>query len=297
MNKAQAWYNGWAVVKEKGPGRGWWAPPKGTHVAGARGEELIPTSAPAYYGSDSPTKELLDLLGKNLPVPEGFDREEIDDWGWENAEDETASMVKADIARRLSKETGISESDTGRFVRQWAITSNSTDMRSLGIQESASKEFDIPLSDWQQGRIKKAKEIGGEGSEYLMPGDAQQKLLRAMYDQTQKDLLGSGLSKDGTIRVFRGIKYGDALPWSNKETIPFEGNALESWTVSSDVAREFSDGIIFAADIPVTSVLATARSGFGCLKEGEIIAFGSVPESKVLVWNEVGEFAEPEYYE
>ena len=37
MNEAQAWYNRWAVFqKEKGPGRGWWGPPRGTHGTGAK---------------------------------------------------------------------------------------------------------------------------------------------------------------------------------------------------------------------------------------------------------------------
>lgn len=37
MNQQQAWYQRWAVVKEeKGPGRGWWGPPKGTHGTGEK---------------------------------------------------------------------------------------------------------------------------------------------------------------------------------------------------------------------------------------------------------------------
>lgn len=39
MSLWERWYQGWAVVEEKkGPGRGWWGPPKGTHGPEDRGK-------------------------------------------------------------------------------------------------------------------------------------------------------------------------------------------------------------------------------------------------------------------
>lgn len=38
MNKQQAWFQGWPVEKIGGPGSGWFAPPRGTHVSAVTGK-------------------------------------------------------------------------------------------------------------------------------------------------------------------------------------------------------------------------------------------------------------------
>jgi len=43
---------------------------------------------------------------------------------------------------------------------------------------------------------------------------------------------------------------------------------------------------VMVIDVPVTSVISTARTGMGCLTEGEVIILGSVPGTKVLGWSD-----------
>jgi hypothetical protein len=281
------WHQGWPVFVERGgPGSGHHGHKGRPGKRGGSARGMGPLIAPDIEGSGSESREVTKLLSENLPVPEDFDEEDVEYMTWDDADEEVCALVKVGIARDLAQQTGIPEQDCAKFVHQWSETSNDTDMRSLAIQQDAAKEFGLELSDWQKTRVEKAKTREGAASESLMGG--QDKLLRAMYESTQRDLAAAGLGPDDTVRrLFRGVQYGDSLPdWKDGDKVSFGGNVLESWSVSEDIAREFSDGIILVADVPASSILSTARSGFGCLNEGEVVAFGSVPGSEVLVWRE-----------
>jgi len=105
-----------------------------------------------------------------------------------------------------------------------------------------------------------------------------------MYDNTQKQLADAGFGPNETVRLYRGLKFDGEPTWKNGDVVEYKGNAIESWSVGQDTAREF--GYIAVADVPRTSIFSTARSGFGCLSEGEVIVFGSIPGSTVLGWIE-----------
>lgn len=104
------------------------------------------------------------------------------------------------------------------------------------------------------------------------------RVLRAMYDETQDMFKGAGIKE---IVLFRGVK--DIIierknndPW-NFEPVQYEGNAMESWSGSYSTAREFSGyhGNVLAAVFPVSRIIASCVTGYGCFNEREFVVIGN----------------------
>ena len=61
---------------------------------------------------------------------------------------------------------------------------------------------------------------------------------------------------------------------------------MESWSVGKHIAYNFSGsrakGSVVVADVPVLSIVGTARTGFGCLTEGEVVTVGALGRVRIL---------------
>ena len=230
---------------------------------------------------------------------------------WKDADQGQAGAAKQQIIKELAARTGISESDVNRFVAQWAKTSNGNDMRSLAIQQDAAKALGTELSQFTKAQIANTEtafarmgeavrqlhieEYGPAGeSEYLplMRSADQQALVSAMRDYTQDQLALAGYGPDDVIRLRRGIRLprNVAADWQIDDIIPIEGNALESWSISREVAKGFAIdyemdtiGIVLEMDAPVAMFVGSARTGFGCLGEAELILQGQ-PSTARVIW-------------
>jgi hypothetical protein len=108
-------------------------------------------------------------------------------------------------------------------------------------------------------------------------------VLRAMYDVTQSELAKFGYDPDDTIVLWRGIGTQDKGKLG--ELANYKGNAIESWSISYKVANDFrqATGDMVGAHVPVRNILATCKTGFGCLTEGEVITFGNIPGMQVRI--------------
>ena len=84
-----------------------------------------------------------------------------------------------------------------------------------------------------------------------------------MYDNTQALLKTKGITE---IVLHRGMGKHEAL---QKEVL---SNAMQSWSTSESVAEGF--GQVQSAVVPITRVLSTPFTGFGCLKEEEFVLVG-----------------------
>lgn len=109
--------------------------------------------------------------------------------------------------------------------------------------------------------------------------DEIRKTARAMYEATQAQLAEAGFKPDDTITLFRGINPG-GMPESGVKQ--YTGNVIESWSAGYEVALRFGHNIL-TMDIPVKNILATAKSGFGCITEGEFVVFGNVPKQQAVM--------------
>ena len=126
----------------------------------------------------------------------------------------------------------------------------------------------------------------------LLPSSQQQDLIHNMYQYTQDELINSGFAPGSTIRLRRGISLPSDIvnEFNIGDTIQIQGNALESWSLDEAIAKRFAvdynygeRGFILEMDVPIEAVVGSARTGFGCLSEGEFVLNGAIPgEAKII---------------
>lgn len=205
------------------------------------------------------------------------------------------TMIKDEIATKLSETTGLPYDDCDKFVRQWATSSNDADYQSLSIQEAAAEMFGVKMSDWQKGQIKEAGRIaaslrseglGTVNDHHIFEGHADpkgdaQRVLGAMYGNTQEMFRKGSVDK---VVLYRGVTLSQKQfgGLGKGDTVPIKLNSLSSWSLSQRTATLFAGeseqkvGIVFSMEIPVKRVAATARTGFGCLNEWECVVVGGI---------------------
>lgn len=203
-----------------------------------------------------------------------------------------SSAWKDQVCRDLAQETGLQYEKINNFIHQWAITSNDTDMRSLQIQQMATKIFGGELSPFQIERISIA--LAREGADsvplsfYSQTGmavnsdDAVQTLLQTMYKNTQKELDKLGVDE---LLLFRGTEVPRAMfpNIAAGDIIELSDNALASWSSRLNTAKMFGDydeqhtKVILKAVIPKGGIVGTPHTGFGCLDEFEYVIMGNRP--------------------
>lgn len=108
----------------------------------------------------------------------------------------------------------------------------------------------------------------------------ERKVLRAMHEITMREFKRQGIPTNGSIVVYRGLRGRPG--YKAKETIPYQGNAIEAWSISPQKAFIYSPPMI-AMRVPVRSVMCTARTGLGCLPEGEVIVMSGLAGASVTV--------------
>ena len=111
-----------------------------------------------------------------------------------------------------------------------------------------------------------------------------QRFLQEMYHNTQEDLARQGVE---TVVLYRGVMLSgdeaDAMRQAGvqglADRVAFRGNALESWSIDERVAQRFAQGevgggevgVVLQIEVPVSRVVGSARTGFGCLDEWEVV--------------------------
>lgn len=229
----------------------------------------------------------------------------------------TQATAKSNIVDQISQDTGIDKALVNNAIHQWAETSNDESYASLDMQRIAAKEFGVELSSWQQsklGQVEEARdkqlEVGQfktptvtqrsvfeTSSTSLEPGaakysnkdEATSAFLHSMYSNTQAKLKDQGIEK---ITVYRGIQSPELSGLKKGEVIKINGNAMESWSLHPKVAKNFAGGDtglnlkrgkVLAMEVPASRILSTAKTGFGCLNEWEVVVLGGNNMGDALV--------------
>lgn len=240
-------------------------------------------------------------------VPMSDSQLKMGDWFGENAHGEKSALVgmvdprlysdrdevkaKKSVVGALSKDTGDEFMVANDFVKQWAVSSNDGDMRSLGIQEIATGELGGKLTDWQQTQIRRVQESDDSNhfvqKQYLFENEAGSNeaeakrkigvMLRSVYGRTQAELKKRGIDK---VTVYRGLKKQRDTALGEYEVgdiVQVEANALSSWSLSPVTAEKFAGydgGRVLSTTVPASWVYSTPMTGPGCLNEEEIIVVG-----------------------
>ena len=175
------------------------------------------------------------------------------------------------------------------LVHHWAITSSDNNEWSLAIQYAAQKEFG--LKRWKI--FEKRQKWPDAMKLYEKHGAALRAFVRAQYDWTQE-----WFAKHGITHVFawRGMHDTPRARKAerNMETVKgmivdSEGQLqpLSSFSVSYAITDSFSayrTAEVIGARIPVSRILSTPHTGFGCLNEKEIVVLSGGGKFGSVVW-------------
>jgi len=147
------------------------------------------------------------------------------------------------------------------------------------MQEAARREFGSSLSPWQKNQWK---ESGAGGMVSADEMRMHRRFLRAMYDETQERLRSLGVPADEFVTLYRGVRIPGE--WYRDDVAAYEGNAIESWSTSIQVAVSFAGNQqVLDAAIPANRIISTATTGFGCLVENEVVVLGGLGPLEVIM--------------
>jgi hypothetical protein len=166
----------------------------------------------------------------------------------------------------------------GALIFNWQQSAGDKNSKSLGLQQAASDEFGVAMSEHHKLAIENIRSV----PEFEAARDDGGSILRAMYDNTQKDLAEAGIDK---VVLYRGVTYtGDNATRVGKmspgDETNFTSNALESWSVNPERARLFAGnragvGVVLQVEVPASKVMSTQRTGIGYANDDEFVLLGS----------------------
>jgi hypothetical protein len=247
------------------------------------------------------------ILRNEVPDMPGYTLEDRLE-GLEYISDTARGRVKAEIVADLAARSGIDEATVNDFIATWADTANDNNPDAMLIQQTAAELFNAPLTPWQQDTadsLERARvafttpgtiqyELHNMFPRDRIPGEPTftkeqtQRLLQAMYENTQAQLQQHVNGATDTLTLFRGFTSDDEYAldrWAN-----LRQNSLSSWTVSPAVANKFAVnpsggtyGYIVRITVPLSRVVGSCRTGFGCLTEGEFVLAGGPQPDTVFV--------------
>lgn len=199
-----------------------------------------------------------------------------------------------DMAREHVRK--VSESTASRLVEVWAKTSADEHPWALAMQELAVEEFgltDVSTFHFYDDLTSRERDalLGQVNLVKDQHGLPLRSFLRIQRDHTLEFLRERGIEE---VTVYRGMSV-DALPeWVKGQDIPrgatwtdlsgytnqLELQPLSSFALDPETAENFASfregdhAVMVAIDVPVEQIIGTCRTGFGCLREGEVVLLG-----------------------
>ncbi len=210
------------------------------------------------------------------------------------ATQEVRSKVKDEICRKLAERLE-GDPDVQRLLREfnratvydvvdhlirtWATTSADRHFVAIAMQLAAEKEFG--LKDCSHPWARLASENVMEMAQTLFKANEAglRKFLRAQYEITQEWLRKRGIKE---VYAVRGMSFerapaelsGEGLRLGKVQLQP-----MSSFSFDFETAKGFSgygeaQKTLIMVKIPRERILATSRTGYGCLVESEIVVLG-----------------------
>jgi len=169
-----------------------------------------------------------------------------------------------------------------------AVQKRMDDLRTGSWGDRKAKEEAFRIQDEEYEPLKdKLVGLGGvlvKRQIPIMSDSDTQKALRTMYNNTQQTLKSEGIE---TVRMYRGTDLPRADDYQeykpNTDTL-ISQNTMSSWSSNYDEAGNFGP-LVVAMDVPIDRILSTARTGFGCLTEGEFVILGKPGDQVRVVKN------------
>lgn len=164
-------------------------------------------------------------------------------------------------------------------VAGWAGSSGDSNPASIMMQLAVKDEFGVtgdPFVSFSGGSYLSKQDIHNR---YAIAGDFYRRVARGMYDHTQEEFRTAGITH---VSLYRGMGFESRPSWA---TVGKESRAdlmpINSWSTSRTQAVRFANGaagngggahkIVLQGTVPVELIIGTARTGFGCLNELEMV--------------------------
>jgi hypothetical protein len=246
--------------------------------------------APTYQGKLSLTPDLAKYHIRDAPDDDDPD------------EPYTTTGTNPVVAVQL-REDGVSN-----LVQQWAQTSNDGNATSLAMQESAAKEFGLTKTAGWVNNQGESKAGSHDPFAWATPLDEQvqnnldkngsmyQAFFRAQYDSTQAFFKANNIDAVPLFRGFDFAKAGSTMPdWANSEnwgdkqdeygemnnrgTVDVPSRPMNAFATDENTAIDFANpengaGVVISGLVPVSQILSTSVTGFGCTGETEMVVLG-----------------------
>lgn len=185
-------------------------------------------------------------------------------------------VFKHEMPRILSRSDDEVEQVVASLIDRWAGTSADNDAWALAIQRAIHDEFGIAEESMRHfqaaGNWLASQEIFAEH------GPALRAFARAMWDETQAQLSADGIDE---VMLYRGQGF---LPDEHFPGVHVDADVrlqpASSFSSRYSTATSFQrtppagGGGIISARVPRERILGSARTGFGCLNEGEYVVLG-----------------------
>lgn len=180
------------------------------------------------------------------------------------------------------------DSEVANRVAQWASSSADSNPWAVMMQRAIAEEF-ATGGDWNPHGWSFSTTISGLSKTYGQAyeqgvGAFYRRVARAMWENTQAEFAEAGITH---VSLYRGMKsgYGKSGQWSVLGTHEVTDlMPANSWSSSKSTAKGFSGGgVVLAASFPVSRVLGSARSGYGCWNEWEFVVLNG--PGNVTVYN------------
>jgi hypothetical protein len=190
------------------------------------------------------------------------------------------------LSRSLDPETRRTENAIGAMLGIWRQTTGDNDPLAVALQTAAQQEFGIPdntLWFWQSTKQKALAQYGD-----CIVG--MRHFLRAMYDETQLWFRLRGITH---VPLARGAWWdaGKRPGWVGATPLYRPGEAtvrlqpMSAFTAAAHTADYFSKlyfgkehvgdtSLTVAGNVPVSRILSVPVTGFGSIKEQEMVMLG-----------------------
>jgi hypothetical protein len=175
-------------------------------------------------------------------------------------------------------------SEVSTRVSKWAGTSGDSDQQAVLMQEAVKQEFGTSGHSAPAYSAETFQAVMTNTWEHAGPWF--QRVARVMHDHTQDEFKKAGITH---VAAYRGMSFswGGTPDWAQDGEHRVELQPANSWSTRRSTSVKFTKGkthrIMIKARIPVELILGSARTGFGCLEEEELVILDANGKAQVKV--------------
>lgn len=167
------------------------------------------------------------------------------------------------------------------LIDNWAGTASDSNPWSLALQHAAEKEFNLPDASFERSLHSSDDYSRSQADQiFQLHAPALQAFVRAQYDATQEWLKLNFPGQDKMI-LYRGQGIGGIHALADEGKIDageLDLQPMSSFSYTATTALNFvpagEASAFLGMEVPFDRIMATARTGFGCLNENEFVVLG-----------------------